>query len=409
MKLDQFTTLLDQALAEQSLVITRPDPDDPLSGIVEPGTAVNLSHVYNACDEKSEVEARQQIDIFVASLKRATSDNPVAETWDEVRASVLPILRDRGSIHSSRLAPQASKGQDSYGIFPHLDIGADLIALAAVDTEDSIVMPDGDQFEDWGMTFEEVYEQALANLAVREPGPIEDLDDGLYGFFNGDDYESSRVLLPSFLDGLPSLDGDPVILCPSKDSLLLAGSKNAAALAEMAHQAANVIQAHRPLSGLAIVRRDGAWHPFPGPGDVDTDALRSLQQQWLSILYDEQKALLDEALEKQSRDIFVANYGIAPQIPDLAGKHSFSTWGEDIHVWLPEAEIVFFPQDDGNIYFAHWAAVRTVMGSRMTPLHNYPPRFEVESSPSEKDFAAMDARVLEQKKKPSLFQRFKSR
>ncbi len=69
MHLDHFSTLVDEAMAAQGLAMTRLDPDDQLSGTVEPGVTVNLTSTYRACANVPESEARDEIEkLYQVSL-----------------------------------------------------------------------------------------------------------------------------------------------------------------------------------------------------------------------------------------------------------------------------------------------------------------------------------------------------
>jgi hypothetical protein len=78
--------------------------------------------------------------------------------------------------------------------------------------------------EAWGVDFERLLQQARANLVVRSgDGRFHAAGQGCFRSTWQDDLDGSRILLPNLLRALP-VKGDPVVLLPRRDLLLVAGA-----------------------------------------------------------------------------------------------------------------------------------------------------------------------------------------
>lgn len=78
--------------------------------------------------------------------------------------------------------------------------------------------------DSWAVDFERLLQQARANLVVRSgDGRFHAAGQGCFRSTWHDDLDGSRILLPSLLRALP-VKGDPVVLLPHRNLLLVAGA-----------------------------------------------------------------------------------------------------------------------------------------------------------------------------------------
>lgn len=108
-------------------------------------------------------------------------------------------------------------------------------------------------------------QRAIGNLVDRIAGHERLIGSkGLTLIAVGGVFEASMLLWDYFWQqpNLPWV-GDPVVVLPARDLLLVSGSDDAAALARMRQIAAEMhAQAERPLSLQPLRRHDGRWQPF---------------------------------------------------------------------------------------------------------------------------------------------------
>jgi hypothetical protein len=99
----------------------------------------------------------------------------------------------------------------------------------------------------------------------------------------------------------------------------------------------------------------------------------------------EQKVLLERLDQKTGADVFHANCTLmdTPQ-----GRYTYAVWSRDVLTTLPRTDRIAFVEagPDGRpraLGMAPWARVCEVMGQAMGPHEVHPPRWTVDSFPTE--------------------------
>jgi hypothetical protein len=191
--------------------------------------------------------------------------------------------------------------------------------------------------------------------------------------------------------------GDPVVMLPNRDTLLLAGSGDPAALAKLAVLAEEAYDHPRSITGLAFrLTEAGEWVPFvPDPNHSHFQQFKLLRVKSIGSEYAEQAEFLKEQNEKTGKDVFVASFS-AMQQRETGEVRSYCVWSQGIVSWLPVTDDIYFfrltGEEEGNIAGnACWEQARTVLGDVLKPLGLYPERYEVEAFPSEEQLRAFAA------------------
>lgn len=160
---------------------------------------------------------------------------------------------------------------------------------------------------EWGVSEDEAYAAGAQRLAASAADPFEHVGEGVWTSHVGDNYDSSRLLLPAIAD--LAVDGEPVAVPATRDLLVIAGSDDLDALKVLLATATRALDDPRVDSARPIVLQDGAWRPFTVPaGHPLRGALDNLVHRDLARDYDAQKALLDRENTRADRDVFVATY-----------------------------------------------------------------------------------------------------
>lgn len=163
---------------------------------------------------KGRRERRRRVAQFVAGFTQVP-DLPA--NWDEVCFRLRPVLR--GTTPMSPLAGISAPIRR-----PALPYLAEFVV---VDQADTMTYVATDQLAGWGVTEEEVFAAARANLSVTvrqppAPGPVV-----LRFVDDGDAYWTSHLLIDGWLAGLSEqVGGAPVAFAPERGTLLVAADQS---------------------------------------------------------------------------------------------------------------------------------------------------------------------------------------
>lgn len=190
---------------------------------------------------------REQVDRFVAGL---VTTPRLPRAWAEVRPLLRPVLRGG--------APGASLRRS---VLPFL------YEFVVVDQPDTMTYVGPDQPAAWGVSAEEVFAAARANLSgavlhgvAREPVVVRFVDDG-------DAYWTSHLLLQNWLAQLAGqVGGRPVAFAPERGTLLVTadGSEHLSGLFAQAEEI--YAKSSRPITPMAYASDElGCTVPYVVP------------------------------------------------------------------------------------------------------------------------------------------------
>jgi hypothetical protein len=250
--------------------------------------------------------------------------------------------------------------------------------------------------EDWGVTFEEALAPALEDMATRSTEEMVHVSDGLYHSPWQDCYDPARILRRETFSEL-HLSGDPVVVIPNWNHLLVTGADDPAGLATAIAFSHKVLgEEPRPMSALPLVKRNGEWMNLDLPkGHPAEPLLRKARVLELNAIYEDQTELLERLHEKQSRDVYVAKYnGLHDQKKDEYD--SYCLWSKGVPTLLPTAErVVFFdndrPEDEKVAADVSWDIMRLHCSQLLKDEDETPARFLVEEFPTDEQLAAMSS------------------
>ena len=190
------------------------------------------------------------------------------------------------------------------------------------------------------------------------------------------------------------MDGDLVAFCPHWSTLLITGANDTAGLAGcLATATEQMLEAPKPLSCQPIVRRGTGWETLTFPRGHDLYELTTRARVIdMAGLYDEQQQVLQSWCTARGDDVYVAPfYGAQPE--ETGQVRSYGVWGRGVVTLLPETESAAFfdddlPEDD-KITPVDWDIMRTYCHDLLEPTDHDPPRWRVESFPSEETMGLM--------------------
>ena len=227
---------------------------------------------------------REQIDQFVASL---TSVAGVPRTWAQARPLLRPVLRG-GTPGSSLRRP----------VLPFLS------EFVVIDQPDTMTYVGPDQPAAWGVSADEVFAAARANLSgaalhgvATEPVVVRFVDDG-------DAYWTSHLLLEHWLGRLAGqVGGTPVAFAPERGTLLVTadGSDHLRGLFAQAEEI--YAKTSRPISPMAYASdANGCTIPYAAPPGHPLHHTVQRAERVLAVEeYARQAARLTEAQQRRAR------------------------------------------------------------------------------------------------------------
>ena len=256
--------------------------------------------------------------------------------WDEVCSRLRPVLR--GTTPMSPLTGISAPIRRS--ALPHL------AEYVVVDQADTMTYVARDQLAGWGVTEDEVFAAARANLsvAVRQPAAPEPVV--LRFVDDGNAYWTSHLLIDGWLAGLShQVGGDPVAFAPERGTLLVAadGSEHLPGLFVLAEETfAASPRAISPMAYVSDLRgRTVPYRASAGP-------LRTCVQRAEALL----------AVHEYAHQARLLAGGPTPPLPLLLvgsaedGWRTRAVWTRDEPALLPEAgEVLMGPA------VTPWAAV----------------------------------------------------
>jgi hypothetical protein len=252
------------------------------------------------------------------------------------------------------------------------DLGVTLVAAGAGAVT-------GAQLLAGGLEPEAALSIALDNLRPRSAPAFDLLKPGLFASQWRDGHDASRLLLPELVAALP-VKGDPVVLAPTRNTLLVAGADDMSSLLALADAAAETLSTtDQPLSARPLRLRDGKWADFALDAEELAPFYDLMRGQWTRE-YAEQKRLLDQLHAQNGDDVIVADY--APMQNRHTGKPFCMTfWVDGFVNLLPRADSIVL-KSAAEVMVVPWRAATAVIAHRLVSTDHYPIRYRAEAFPS---------------------------
>lgn len=345
------------------------------------GDYINLHNVYHTWQNMPRRDRDQVIAHFVHSILNVPA---LPATFDAVRPLLLPALRRKSLLdYIQREAPTGTPNVPGY---VHRDVGPDIALVLAIDAEQTISLVMDATFNGWGVTFEQALAVAMDNLRDRSADDFMPFD-GVPGLVRSnwnDGYDSSRILLPDLMyRGVGS--GNPVIMIPTRETLLLAPDHQPAALLAMLAGAGRALSDSSRWCSTAMYQLvDGKMVLYAPPDAAVREALRVLEREVAMADYADQKQQLDKLYERDGVDIFVASFGTMQKDGQI---QSFCSWTDEVDAILPRTDVVALarngPDEQFNMVLVDWQTLSARHGDLLQELPDFPPRYRVSAFPTE--------------------------
>ncbi|NVJ18045.1 DUF1444 family protein [Myxococcus sp. AM010] len=339
----------------------------------------------NLFADTRELPPEQRVQLIQRYLRALWQESPDSLHWEQARELLLPVLR--ASTFGMSLRKQAEADREMVGrrTLPFLR------ELLVMDLPESAMFVQRRHLETWGVTEEEAFTAAHANL-VRLPDEGVELYDEEHGPLwtveTRDTYETSRLLRPGFLASFAGrVEGRPVAVLPERSTLLIGGDARPELVARLSESAEREYAAASRCLTPALYTVDDAGRvvPYVHPGqDALANRVRLAHVRLALAEYSAQKEALDALHAEQEVDLFVASYSATARKRDEF-PISWCVWSHDVDALLPEADMVAVrPAAEGEEFFTvPWREVQRIAGGCLTPVPElWPPRYRTTQTPS---------------------------
>jgi len=263
---------------------------------------------------------------------------------------------------------------------------AGLFAMSlVVDLPDVELDVDAADLARWNVDFDRLMLKARSNLLARGGEEFfQMMGPGRFRSTWQDNLDGSRLLLPGVLKALP-LQGDPVVVLPNRDTLLVVGSKDPQGLRWALEGALEFLDEDpRSLNGCPLRLRNYQWEPFrPKDEHPIQPLLGRIHKRRLKEEYGHQKALLDRNHRAQGKAITLAPFQVekAPS----GRMTSFTEWTPAMgEAWLPEADQVRLGWEYGRERgraWVPWTRVQERLSPLLEPVGLFPERYRFRDTP----------------------------
>ena len=305
---------------------------------------------------------------------------------DEALPWMMPKVRPRFEYEALRLRTgrPGPEARPLAGIFAQ---------SLVVDLPDQELDVGAAELKAWNVDFDSLMQRARSNLLARggEEG-FQRMGPGRYRSSWQDDLDGSRMLLPGILQRLP-LEGDPVVVLPRRDTLLVVGSEDAPGLRWALEAALECLnEAPRALNGCPLRLRNYHWEPFQIREEHPVcPLLGRIEQRRLKDEYGQQKALLDRRHGAQGKTITVAPFQLERS---PAGEvSSFTVWSRAMgEAWLPQADRVCLDweaAEGAGRTWVPWATVQRQLCHLLEPVGLFPERYRFKALPQAELLASL--------------------
>jgi len=333
---------------------------------------IYLANVWAECQGASRADRNRALQQIVRSVTGAPD---VPDTWEEVRPRLRPVLRAAtfGQAGTPGMQPPISRAA-----VPHLR------ELVVVDMPDSMAYVSPASVERWGVSVEEIFAAAHANLAVLAERTLRREFEGgalIRMIDSGDGYFTSLLLVPGWLAEISRRAGEQVVaFVPNYTNMVLcpSGSGAVGQLYEIVEQEYG--DAVRSLSPVGYVADEyGRVVPYaPAPDDPDHLPARRAEVILAVTEYAAQTAWLGSQYAQAGIEVFVS--GLLADVRPSSPAITVATWSDGITQLLPRAQFVLFQRADEPGPLVPWDVVADRVGLEAEPLLA-PVRYRVDGWP----------------------------
>lgn len=322
-------------------------------------------------------------------------------TFAEHAANLMPAMLDRWRAQISNFDLQhrfhQPKGLDfRMGMFV---VGEYFAIVPCIDSPQSKMYVHSKMLEAWGVSFNEVFDRAYANLMEKtKESQFETYINkntgktSCFGSLWNDHYDASRMLLAegNQFQGL-EVDGDTLVALTSEQLLVFGTEDDFGSAVALSKLEKSQDQPHALPPIPLRLSKDGKWSKWRPPTNhpLYHGFLRA-ENKYLHGIYTKQAEHLNSVYPQLMNEFFVSSFVPCQHVSGQVS--SFCTITEGVPCLLPKTEMITFVRlTDGEngdvIATGRWDRIAEIMGERLEKTNEFPARYKVMTFPSEKELA----------------------
>ena len=300
------------------------------------GMVINLGNIFRTWQNTSGKKWRAELEMFLNAMDSA--QRPDTEDWETVRPLLKTRVYDASYIMEASIAAEEQPSENALVWRACETLPDFLVEALVIDLPEAVMSVNTDNVATWGVDVDQAYSIARGNLRAENTNrsSLEELAPGFMASAWNDCFDTSRLVFTDLFGQLP-FGGPAMAILLSRDVLLLADSCNAEAVAAMVTTVHNSMNDMRVECVEPLILDNGRWHPVERGIHPEIDRLIMLHRR---DVWDSQKRLLENQLERAEQDIFVANFLLAES--DNGDIHSIASWGHNVDTLLPETDFIVF-------------------------------------------------------------------
>lgn len=385
---DRFAKIVLKAFADVGVPTKFRYVKEDFSLVSDGDQVFNLHNFYDEYCRLSRADREEALKRW--AMVQFETIGGIPDDVDEALENLRPKLWMKWSLEILRFQTRL-KGNE-WKSAPVMSVGTHLCVALVYDLPHAMASIVPDQLEKWGISFHQAFNAARENLS-ETPAKVAHLGESFFASVTGDNYDASRIVLLDRLQQLP-VKGELIVAVPNRDSLLVTGSEDPDGLRVMFDLVKAAMSEPRPMSPIPLRLVGDQWFDWDLPSTLPMyHKWRALQMEFLGGIYGEQKQYLEALNEKAHEDVFVATYSCMRK--KTGEGLSFCIWGEGIPTLLPKTDIVYIGRQDKTAVMVEWDQMELVVGELVEPTDHYPPRYRVNSFPSNEEFGRLQSVAFE--------------
>src|SRR5262249_11826162 len=240
-------------------------------------------------------ERRRVLESFLASV--AESGRPLPDTFDEVRALLRPVVRERAYLSYLDLVARVEGHIPPRP--PARSLGAHLMITVVVDLPTTMATVSQMVLDGWNVSFDQLLDEAKRNLGRVSHANWPEIRPGVRLAPFEDSYAASRVALSHVMSRL-EVRGQPVALVLERDLLAVSGTDHERGLVELARLTAEMAEIPRAMSALPVRLEGEEWveHELPASHPAAA-AFAKLRYEAIGKHYEAQRPILQKLVGEE--------------------------------------------------------------------------------------------------------------
>lgn len=319
-------------------------------------------------------------------------------TKEHMLRGVLPRVRDRAWFSAVRRQAELELGADESAIdevmLPFRAINDELAVHFVYELPSSVSELSPDRLEAWGVTVEQLFQEAKENLRAASQVPWEEAAAGVFVSPFHDSFDATRIVLPELFTAM-KLKGKPVLLAPTHDIVFVTGDEDSEGLQQICVWTEEALLEPRAHTAIAFRLVDGQWQRWlPERGHPAYAKLKLLALQTTASAYSRQKEVLEALLASNGHEILVAALR-AFRAPS-GEVFTACAWQEGLEALLPQTDRIDFvrpgPSDtpsSAKVWSTTFAVAQKTLGDLMQPIGDLPERWRVKGFPTDAQLEQM--------------------